>query len=222
MRRYTKPTPGYPDDFYTVEDRGYETPCWVWLGIPVYSGSGRDTGGYGRIQRNGHRISAHRYFYEKFRGPIPEGLRLDHLCRVTVCVCPWHLEPVTHTVNIRRGNVAKLKPDQVAYIRTLDRSISHKEVGAMFGVSRGTIKRIRNGYGWVGDDQGTPELPPGRTIVVDRARFERLLAIARAGETFDLGLDEPGAMANIDFVAASDAFSVAVKSLQLGDLDPLP
>jgi hypothetical protein len=28
---------------------------------------------------------------------------LDHLCRVRCCVNPWHLEPVTHGENLRRG-----------------------------------------------------------------------------------------------------------------------
>lgn len=39
----------------------------------------------------------------KTLGPIPEGLELDHLCRVSLCVNPWHLEPVTHKVNQERG-----------------------------------------------------------------------------------------------------------------------
>ncbi len=38
-----------------------------------------------------------------FKGPIPEGLELDHLCRVRHCVNPDHLEAVTHRENIRRG-----------------------------------------------------------------------------------------------------------------------
>lgn len=34
-----------------------------------------------------------------FVGPIPEGLHLDHLCRVRRCVNPAHLEPVTQAEN---------------------------------------------------------------------------------------------------------------------------
>ncbi len=44
------------------------------------------------------------------KGPIPPGLLLDHLCRVTCCVNPDHLEPVTCKVNLNRGihrNVGK-------------------------------------------------------------------------------------------------------------------
>lgn len=82
-------------------DRISVTPqgCWRWL--PVKTGAG-----YGRVRSqtasDGSHL-AHRLAYETFRGPIPKGLELDHLCRVTLCVHPCHLEPVTHQENIRRG-----------------------------------------------------------------------------------------------------------------------
>lgn len=46
---------------------------------------------------------AYRAYYERKYGEVPEGLELDHLCRVTMCVNPDHLEAVTHVVNTRRG-----------------------------------------------------------------------------------------------------------------------
>ncbi len=46
---------------------------------------------------------AHRISYMVYRGPIPEGLALDHLCRVRCCVNPDHLEPVSLKENILRG-----------------------------------------------------------------------------------------------------------------------
>ncbi len=74
------------------EDRGHETPCWVW-------DRGLDGYGYGRMRgRRAHRVS-----YELHVGPIPEGLDLDHLCRVRNCVNPAHLEPVTRAENVLRG-----------------------------------------------------------------------------------------------------------------------
>jgi hypothetical protein len=45
---------------------------------------------------------AHRWAYEHFVGPIPEGLEIDHGCFVHACVNPGHLEPVTHQENVRR------------------------------------------------------------------------------------------------------------------------
>jgi len=41
--------------------------------------------------------------YELECGPIPDGLVLDHLCRVRACVRPGHLEAVTQRVNLLRG-----------------------------------------------------------------------------------------------------------------------
>ena len=47
--------------------------------------------------------AAHRVAWELIRGPIPEGLVLDHLCRTSACVNPDHLEPVPQAINMIRG-----------------------------------------------------------------------------------------------------------------------
>ena len=73
--------------------------CWTWTGT-------MDSSGYGRfypIKGSPHRVRAHRVAYELFRGQIPAGLEVDHLCRNRQCVNPDHLEPVTRMENQRRG-----------------------------------------------------------------------------------------------------------------------
>lgn len=72
--------------------------CWLWTAAVAGSG-------YGHIgNRPGGNKSAHRAMYELLVGPIPDGLELDHLCRVRICVNPAHLEPVTRYTNMLRGN----------------------------------------------------------------------------------------------------------------------
>ena len=57
---------------------------------------------------------AHRYVYELFRGPIPDGHVLDHVkkkgCKHRDCVNPDHLEPVTQQENTLRGDAVLFKP----------------------------------------------------------------------------------------------------------------
>jgi hypothetical protein len=72
--------------------------CWIWGGARA----GRSSE-YGVIHLQGKNVRAHRVAYEMLRGPIPEGLQLDHLCRITLCVNPAHLEPVTCRTNLYRG-----------------------------------------------------------------------------------------------------------------------
>lgn len=72
--------------------------CWLWTA----SRTGR---GYGEfwIGRRAKKVAAHRYSYESFKGPIPKGLVIDHLCRVRSCVRPDHLEAVSNKENVLRG-----------------------------------------------------------------------------------------------------------------------
>ena len=72
--------------------------CWHWC-----SNTTKRINGYGRINRDGRMQLAHRYLYEHYRGPIPDGLTLDHLCRNRLCVNPHHLEPTTARENALRG-----------------------------------------------------------------------------------------------------------------------
>lgn len=73
------------------------TGCWLWT-------RGKTAKGYGVVYHCGKQLYAHRVAYELVKGPIPDGLELDHLCRVHACINPDHLEAVTHKVNTHRGN----------------------------------------------------------------------------------------------------------------------
>lgn len=77
--------------------------CWLWIGS-------RNAAGYGQIHLDGMPRKAHRIAWVLLRGEIPDGLIIDHLCRVRACVNPWHMELVTQTENKRRGMQGRRPP----------------------------------------------------------------------------------------------------------------
>ncbi len=92
-------------------DRVWVTPCgcWLWLGGDDGSGNWWGHGAYGRILRPGTRrvMPVHRYVYETFKGPIPPGHDVDHMCAkwapdvalIRKCVNPDHLQAVWPHIN---------------------------------------------------------------------------------------------------------------------------
>lgn len=66
--------------------------CWLW--------TGNKSDGYGQLRANGTMRYAHVVMYEIEVGPVPEGMSLDHRCRVRHCVRPDHLRPVTTKQNM--------------------------------------------------------------------------------------------------------------------------
>ncbi len=128
-----------------VEDRGYESPCWVWQWALTQ-------GGYGSIRRRApfFEAYAHRHYYRLKHGPIEQGLELDHLCKIRRCVNPAHLEPVTSAENTRRGTVTKLKPWQVRAMRRAHEEIelNAPTLAKAFGVSHGCAFHILQRMNW--------------------------------------------------------------------------
>lgn len=70
--------------------------CW----LPT---SRLNSDGYAVVSVAGHQHRLHRFVYELLVGPIPEGMHLDHLCRVRHCANSAHLEPVTCKINLDRS-----------------------------------------------------------------------------------------------------------------------
>lgn len=79
-----------------------EVPSSCWLfDIEVFADSDN---GYGKFYADdGKTYMAHRWAYEFFIGPIPDGALLDHTCRNRACCNPFHLQPVSSKVNTLRG-----------------------------------------------------------------------------------------------------------------------
>lgn len=86
-----------------------KTPtCWLWQRTLSPHGYGNYS--YAKYKT----ATAQRASYIYFKGPIPEGLHIDHLCRVHNCVNPDHLEAVTPKENWRRG----MSPSALAVRKT--------------------------------------------------------------------------------------------------------
>lgn len=100
--------------FWSKVDRQGPDECWPWI-------DQLDSKGYGRFKLNGHYPVASRVAWELTVGPIPEGLKLDHLCRNPPCVNPAHLEPVPQKENVRRGLMGVLRthcPNDHEYVES--------------------------------------------------------------------------------------------------------
>lgn len=77
------------------------TGCLLWIGYL--------SRGYGQVRSAGRILKAHRVAWELVNGSIPEGLVIDHLCRVRNCVNPAHMRVVTPLINTLAGEGVSAK-----------------------------------------------------------------------------------------------------------------
>src|SRR5258708_38793327 len=70
-------------------------PCWVWQAALNNKGYGMFSRAPVPGKRTAPLVLAHRWAYEQMTGPVPDGLELDHLCRIPACRNPYHAEPAT-------------------------------------------------------------------------------------------------------------------------------
>lgn len=84
--------------------------CWMWTGQGNSDGYGMFQPGPGQ-----QRQMTHRWAYEAYVGPIPDGMQVDHKCHTDDSACPGgrdcphrrccnpaHLEAVTASENTKR------------------------------------------------------------------------------------------------------------------------
>lgn len=130
--------------------------CWLWT-------AGQAGDGYGAFGLNRRAIRAHRYSWELFYGPVPNGMNVLHKCDTPSCVRPEHLFLGTQTDNIadmvakgrqraprgtQRPN-AKLTADDVQQIRhRIVLGEKDRAIADTYGVRPGLIWLIRHGHAW--------------------------------------------------------------------------
>lgn len=69
--------------------------CWIWT-------ASRNARGYGSFGIEGRTFLAHRVSFEMHHRALEPGEHVDHLCGVTSCVNPAHLDACSPEENLRR------------------------------------------------------------------------------------------------------------------------
>lgn len=140
------------EDLYwmKVDKRGPDE-CWPWTGR-------KDKSGYGRFDRKGPRVYAHRIAWTLANGPVPEGKDILHQCDNRWCCNPAHYFLGTQEDNNadafkkrrhawgERSRHAKLTAEQVKQIRAS--SGRKTDLAEQYGVKIGTIYAIVAGRIW--------------------------------------------------------------------------
>ena|SRR5690348_14589839 len=129
--------------FWAKVDKSGE--CWIWTGAKTYEGYGLFDG-----------QAAHRFIWERERGPIPPGMKICHNCPGgdnTSCVRLDHLFQGTQADNmadkVRKGRCGVIHPAAVVNVRAdYAAGASNKELQAKYGVSYGVIQGIITGRSW--------------------------------------------------------------------------
>lgn len=111
--------------------------------------------GYGQIRVGKVKVRAHRFSYELFYGPIPEGMCVLHSCDNRACIKPTHLILGTWDDNNkdrarkrrsaygeRAGNFKLRDKDLVDIAQSFEKRYV---LAQRYGVAHGTICRIRRG-----------------------------------------------------------------------------
>lgn len=104
-----------------------ESGCWIWVGETSHKG-------YGMMNINNRKVSAHKFSYEWHYGPRPEGLVHDHLCRVRCCVNPTHLRVITNKENVLIGESFA--------------AVNAKKTHCLRGHEYNEVNTVQRAHGW--------------------------------------------------------------------------
>ncbi len=100
MRRTAKFRPTDLERFEALLFRDIISGCWFWIGATSQMKKYK----YSTFWNGEMYVRGHRWAYEHFKGPIPKRFCVHHLCGIRHCVNPEHLEAITYSENVKRGN----------------------------------------------------------------------------------------------------------------------
>lgn len=148
-----------------VDIKEYINQCWPWIASTFPTG-------YGQFWLYDTMVRAHRLAFELTKGPIKDGLEVQHLCNNPVCCNPNHLELGDQAKNMQykakcdranqkgdNNNNAKLKESHVREIHKLynEQRKLHpglkqwqitQPIAGKYGVTIDTIWYIIAGRSW--------------------------------------------------------------------------
>lgn len=130
---------------FKYQDWGFKTPCWVWL-------KKCDKDGYPQVSIGELNCRATHVYFEHFTGKkVPDGMHLNHKCRIHPCVNHDHLEIATPADNVRYSGSTQFDGDAVRkMIAMRKQGAQFKEIAETFQTSVRYLKRICYGERWRG------------------------------------------------------------------------
>jgi hypothetical protein len=141
-RKYISGHHKYPYSVEYIVDTN--TECWNWQRC-------RDSRtGYASLNIDGAVQKAHRVYYERSKGKIPDGAEIHHKCENSGCVNPDHMEPLTraeHNSRHGRGSLSQKIADDIRSLYAKG-GVLQRELASMYGVKREAISKIINNKRW--------------------------------------------------------------------------
>jgi hypothetical protein len=141
------------------------TGCWIWKRMVSPDGYGRATIPGSRPQRQ---TTAHRVVYERHKGPIPEGMELDHdTCGNRRCVNPNHMIPRTPADHrVKDKGMGFAAEDVEDMCRMAADGIPASRIGEKYGCHRDTVfKYVRRHCGTFTEIRCQPKNETSQSMV---------------------------------------------------------
>jgi hypothetical protein len=121
--------------------------CWLWRAPPVKSRRYRRKGGVSR--------ALYQIAFELFKGPVPDGHVVHHVCENFHCINPGHLKALTVGEHMKvhfsgEKNVNAVLTDGVVreIFDLVKKGVLQREIGKIYGVTQSCISNLLHNRRW--------------------------------------------------------------------------